>query len=538
MKTFHVATLTAALTIAAPVAAAQVLSTGPLGQVGGVGKYLVQTFVCQHADRSPCAAGDLTNPRYKQIVVLSTGFAEADRGSFWQKFDTFVAQTTAPNAAGVWSVQRKDQLLFVGFFTGGGALGTSTASFGAKVLAHPIRGLSLSYRQGDVYSLIDGLPARQYPALSPFAAAVLFNTNQSNITLSTASPSFTGRKYGVAAFPLQSLEGAYAIAHELAHAGLSFADEYTEQGLQEQNIHSLDALNPLLQLDASWGASAASIGNLLGLYSVQLSEILANNGNDNVTTTRYPSTVSTPGFSGEDYKYESGMFFGRGTWHMAGANLMNSNFVTRGLDDGFAYAHSPAQQRVIGLAFGDNGKYRPNDRLSNAGPLGSWTVAYGATTRVMLRDADMYHQFQPTKSYNVQASWYEQQWSTCWSGPVPFPCSQSVWTTAQKNVARPVRSMDLKLSAAYGQASLLQGVLCELGVSEIIAAGGGTFRLCESDLGTIPDALSPTVKFRVPYLDVDVPATNWMTTYYWRFSTNNGFVQSGYTGWSSFYRSM
>ena len=38
--------------------------------------------------------------------------------------------------------------------------------------------------------------------------------------------------------------------------------------------------------------------------------------------------------------------------------------------------------------------------------------------------------------------------------------------------------------------------------------------------------------------DVDVPATQWMTTYYWRFSTNNGQIQSGYTGWSSFYRSL
>ena len=42
----------------------------------------------------------------------------------------------------------------------------------------------------------------------------------------------------------------------------------------------------------------------------------------------------------------------------------------------------------------------------------------------------------------------------------------------------------------------------------------------------------------VPYQDVNVPASQWFTTYWWRFSSNNGAVQSGQTGWSSFYRSF
>ncbi|MCU1281207.1 MAG: hypothetical protein JWM53_4753, partial [bacterium] len=47
-----------------------------------------------------------------------------------------------------------------------------------------------------------------------------------------------------------------------------------------------------------------------------------------------------------------------------------------------------------------------------------------------------------------------------------------------------------------------------------------------------------SISFAVPYQDVEVPASQWLTTYWWRFSSNNGYVQSGWTGWSSFYRSL
>jgi hypothetical protein len=217
---------------------------------------------------------------------------------------------------------------------------------------------------------------------------------------------------------------------------------------------------------------------------------------------------------------------------------MDDNTVTRGPDDGFAYAHSPDQQRVIDLAFGNSHRTRPNDRLLNAGPVSGWPLAFGSTTHVMLRDADMFHQFQPTQSYSVQVGWYERNWKVCWAAFIPYPCYDSVWTTAQKTVGKSVRSIDLKMSAAYGLASLAQNLLCELGITEINMSGGGKFQLCQQDLNTITDAFLPTVKFNIPYRDLDVPASQWMTTYWWRFSTNNGSWQSGWTGWSSFFRSL
>jgi hypothetical protein len=155
----------------------------------------------------------------------------------------------------------------------------------------------------------------------------------------------------------------------------------------------------------------------------------------------------------------------------------------------------------------------------------------------MLRDADMYHQFQPTQSYSVQVGWYERHWKTCWAAFIPYPCYDSVWTTAQKTVGRSKRSIDFKLSSAYGLVTLAQNLLCQMGVTTV-QSGAGKLELCDKDLDAITDAFHPTAKLVIPYRDLEVPASQWMTTYFWRFSTNNGSVQSGFTGWSSFFRSL
>jgi hypothetical protein len=497
----------------------------------------VVTWKCEHWDHSQCNYADYSNPSMKQVVLFSAGFQDSERDTFWQKFDLAINQMVGSGAGNVWTVQKKTQLLFIGYFTGGGALGTDTSTFGAKVMVHPIRGYGLTLRQADVYTKVDAMKS-EIPHLNPFTAGVLMNTYQNPVTANASPPSFVAKSFGVAKFTLHDVEAsAYVLTHELAHAGLNYVDEYTEQGLQDQNIHSFDVITPLLQLDGTWSGFVNAISNFFGVYSIQFSEILANNGNDNVTTSRYPSTVYTPGYAGDDYEYESGMFFGRGTWHKKGVNLMNDNFVQRGPDDGFQYAHSPAQQRVIDYAFGDHSKIRPNDRLLNAGPSNGWPLSFGSTTHVMLRDADMFHQFQPTQSYTVQVGWYERHWHTCWAAFIPYPCYDSVWTTAQQSFGKTVRSIDLKMSSLYGLASLAQNVMCEIGITEINSAGG-TFKLCESDLNTITDAFLPTAKFNIPYVDHDVPASQWMTTYFWRFSTNNGAIQSGFTGWSSFFRSL
>jgi hypothetical protein len=495
---------------------------------------------CEHWNHVPCTNADLANGSLKQVLMFSAGFQDADRESFFDNFEHIIDSATGASAGSVWTVQRKSQLLFIAYYTGGGALGASDSSFGAQVMVHPIRGYGLTLRQDDVYAKINSMiSSHEVPSLRPFVAGVLFNTQQNPVTSNASPPSFVDKPYGVAKFTLHDAQQSpYVVTHELAHAGLNYVDEYTEKGLENTNIKSFDVLTPLVQLDGTWGGFVDAISNFFGVYSVQISEVLANNGNDNVTTSRYPATVSTPGYSTPDYAYQSGMFFGLGTWHMPGANLMDDNNVTRGPDDGFAYAHSPAQQRVINQAFGDPGQTRPNDRLLNAGPVDGWSLEFGSTTHVMMRDADMYHHFQPTQSYAVQVGWYERNWHTCWAAFIPYPCYDSVWTTAQKSIPRGKRSINLKMSSAYGLASLLQNLLCEIGITEIPMSGGAKFQLCQNDLSTITDAFLPTMVFDIPYQDTDVPASQWLTTYWWRFSTNNGAIQSGWTGWSSFYRSL
>jgi hypothetical protein len=508
----------------------------------GVGREAFQpgliTWQCVHADHQPCRDGELQNPYYKQVLMFSAGFRESERDLWWSKFDLAINRMTSSGDAGsAWSVQKRDRLLFVGYFTGGDALNTPLASFGASVFNHPIRGRATSLRQDDVYNQIDAIRLHEIGGLNPFTAGVLFNTTESPVTANASPPSFVRRPFGIAKFTVHDIDSsAYVITHEYAHAGLNYLDEYTEHGFQDLDIHSFDVLTPLVQLDGTWGGFVNAISNFLGIYSVQVSEILANNGNENISTSRFPSTVSTPGYNGDDHRYEGGMFFGHGTWHMPGANLMDSNFVTRGPDDGFAFAHSPAQQRIINLAFGDGSALRPNDRLVNAGPFTGWKLAFGPQTHVMLRDADKHHHFQPTQWYAVQVGWYERRWRTCWAAFVPYPCYDDIWTTAQNWVPPSPRSIDLKMSSLYSLVGLAQRVLCELGVDEI-PTKGGKIRLCQQDLNTITDAFLPTAKFDVPYQDVEVPASQWLTTYYWRFATWNGRM-SGWTGWSSFYRSL
>jgi hypothetical protein len=495
---------------------------------------------CKHANGQSCTSTEMANPWFKQVFITSTGFAESERNDFWAEFDRIIGFMTGPDAGSVWSVQQRDRLLFVGYFVPGGALGAADAAFGGQIAQHPIRGYATSLQQDAVYAKIAAITASEIPALRPFSAGVLFNTFQTPVTANAAPPSFVQKPFGVAKFTRADLNerGSYITTHELAHAGLNVLDEYVEHGFADVSIRQLDAATPLALFDWSWGGFVDAISDLFGVYDYNISEILAANGNDNIALRRWPATVWTSGWSSEYYAYEGGMFFGLGTFHMAGDNLMNSNYVVRGPGDGFALAQSGSQQRVIDQAFGV-GSGRPNDRLRNAGPKNGWPLALGSSTHVMLYDGDKNHHFQPTRSYAVQVGWYDRVWRTCWEGWFPYPCYDDVWRTAQTSVAPTRRAIDLPLSSLWGLANLTQDALCAVGVTELQKPdGSGTFKLCEQPLSTISTTLLPTVKFTVPYQDVEVPATQWMTTYWWRFSTNNGVVQSGWTGWSSFYRSL
>jgi hypothetical protein len=490
---------------------------------------------CVHWNHTPCSSTEMANPWYRQVLILASGFQDADYDVYWSEFDRVVDMMT--NAGTVWSTQKRDQLLFFGYFTVGGALNTDTATFGGAVNPHPIRGFALTLSNDAVYNQVDNVIRKEITHLHPLGVGVLFNTFQTGVTANAAPPSFTGRAYGVAKFTREDLNerGSYITSHEMAHASMNFLDEYVEAGLENLNIRSLDALTPLALFDWTWSGLGDALADAFGIYDYNISEILANNGNVNIALSSWPATVG--GGQQFSFPYEHGMFFGRGTFHAAGMNLMNSNSSMRAGDDGFGFAHSAPQQNLIDVAFTNN-ITRANDRLRNAGPKNGWPLALGSTTHVMLFDGDKLNHFQPTTFYDVQVGWYDRQWHTCWWGPFPYACYDDVWKTAETYVLPADRSIDLKASVLYGLTGLVQDVACAVGFTEIKKPDGGVFKICDQSLDTVATAFLPTFKFHMPYQDVDVPADQWFTTYWWRFRTCNGQLYSGMTGWSSFYRSF
>jgi hypothetical protein len=514
-------------------AATTVINPGTIG--------LVQpTWKCSKWTGAACSSNDRASTQNKQIVIFGSGFAntDADETLFWSTFDRVVSLMTSPDTAGTaWSVQHKDQILFIGYFTPGGPIDSPTAAFHGAIPKHPVRGYATSLDQDEVFQKVTQISA-EITFLRPMSVGVVFNDTRTGVTANAAPPTIIGKPFGIAKWLRGDLDtrGAYLPTHELAHASLDFLDEYVQQGFEDLNISQIDVLTPLALLDGSWGGILSAISNVFGVYDMRLSEILANNGSDNIATTTIPATVMTPGFSRETYAYEGGMFFGRGTWHMAGNNIMNGNHVMRGPDDGFAFAHSGSQQAVINEAWGATA-HRPNDRLRNAGPTNGWPSAFGNSTKVMIFDGDKLHHYHPTRTYDVQVGWYDRHWKTCWKLFVPYPCYDDVWTVAERTDWAAERTIQLRATAAYGLASLLQRVVCAVGINEI-QSGSGTFHLCDQGVDALSSAFLPTIVFRLPYQEITVPASQWFTTYYWRFRTDNGTQQSGFTGWSSFYRTL
>jgi hypothetical protein len=486
---------------------------------------------CRRGDGRACSSTDLANSVFRQILVMPTGYVEAERRAFSSDLELLVA--AASNAGSVWSTQKKGQILYIGYFVGGGALGTPESTFGGAVLPHPVRDYALTLSHDAVIAKVDQIRASEIPELRPMGVAILFNDSSHHGADNASPPSLVNKSYGVARLTRGDLQGGYIASHGLAHAALNFLDEYVEDGFEHLSIRTLDVLTPLLLPDASRHGRPRAVG----AYDYNLSEILANNGNDNIATSPAPSTVTSPISEPVSFPYEGGMFFGRGTFHAAGDNLMNSDHVMRADDDGFAFAHSASQQQLIDAAFGAPAS-RANDRLRNAGPRDGWPVALGSTSTVLMFDGDKNHQFHPTQRYIVQVGWYERVWATCGRGSRLYACATRQWRTAQQTVVPSARAINLKSTSLYGLANVVQLLLCDLGVMEVSPPNGPELRLCERLLGDVAVDFPPTFTFRAPYEEATVPTTQQFTTYYWRFSTDNGYAESGWTGWSSFYRSF
>jgi hypothetical protein len=496
--------------------------------------YLVPAWTCKTGDGAACSSYQLANPAiYRQILILPTGYTSSQGTQFYA--DTETLRNRMSNAPGpVYSSVYKSQLLYIAYWVpGSGDLSSGAAAFGGKVFPHPVRGKALTCNQDAIYAYVDTIRSSAIAQLWPGDVVLLYNTTESGITANATPPSFSQRNYGISRMTLGQIQGNYVGPHEIGHGLLSWVDEYVEPGFENVNITQFDILTPLAIWDGSLGTLDDAVGDLLGVYDMNISEVLVNNGADNVALSRYPATVYN-GLTPEVYTYQGGMFFGQGTWHAAGRNLMNDDDFNPQPDNGFAYAHSSTQQRIVNTAFVTHAAGRANDRLRNAGPVNGWPFEFGSDTTVMLFDGDKNHHWQPTQSYNVVVGWYERNWHTCWAGPFPYPCYDDVWTTVQKTVYPTRETLELKTSTLFGLASLTQNVVCGLGLGSV----GGNIDICTLTVDQMANAFIPTLKFTLPYQYVTVPASQWWTTYYWCFSTWNGTYRSGYTSWASFYRSL
>ena len=494
---------------------------------------------CEKWNNSPCPSHELADPvRYRQIMIVPSGFTANDEVLFRTEVSRMI-RSMSQVPQDVYSSGKRDQLLYVSYWLPGGELNSPEATFKGAVAEHPIRNKALTLKLAEVESAVDDFRSSVFFGSDPLGVIVLFNTLEENVTANAAPPSFLRRSYGIAKTTRADLHGSYIPMHELAHASLNFVDEYVEAGFENMSVGLLDYLTPIAVFGKGWGGFGQMMGKIFGFYDYRLSEILAANGNDNVDTSRYPSRVVTSGYEPNEYEYEGGMFFGRGTYHDRGKNIMNSDRFVRGNDDGFDFAHSFSQQKVIEQIFEHPERAsRPNDRIRNAGPSRGLPSAIGAHSNVMLFDADKHHRFQPTGSYEVQVGWYERDWKVCWKYKVvPYPCYDTRWTTAQKIVPPQPRTLSLKSTKLYSLANVMQKLMCKLGYDEI-QNGEDTIRFCLASLTEVAEMFLPTFEFPMPYQNVEIPTSQWFTKYHWRFRTNNKTYRSGWTGWVEFYRTL
>jgi len=491
-------------------------------------------LVCRTGKGQPCTTSELADPlRYRQILVLPTGYTAEEENTFWADFDRMISQMgwAGPD---VYSGKYRNQILYIGHFIAGGALGSPESLFGGHVSPHPIRGKALTVRQSEVYAVTEEL--KLVAQMDPIGVALIFNTLE-RVTANASPPTFIDRTYGVARMTRGDLEGSYIASHELAHAALNFVDEYIEPGFQGMNISLLNLLTPMAIFNGTWAGFKTGMSDLFGVFNWKISEILAANGTDNVDITQDPSRVVTAGYEPNAYEFEGGMFFGRGTFHDTGENLMNS--VDQPVPgNGFGWAHSESQWSVLKQVFEQPARaFRPNDRIRNAGPWNGWPFETGKKGAVFLFDADKEHRWHPTQSYEIQVGWHERRWEKCYAGKLPYPCVKKEWVTVQKSV-RPERiEVDLPSSRLAGTLRVIQKVACKLGIKKI-PVGGEKFDLCTMTIDEVADAFLPTLRFPAPYQTVEIPMEQLFTTFYWRFRTVNGSWESGWTGWSKISRSF
>ena len=478
---------------------------------------------CKKGDSTVCSQAELRNPTdYQQVIIVGTGYDKDEYTKFQGDFDSLLAGMNRRH--GTYPQRYQHSILYIGLWTPGAKLAPSPANplarFAARVLEHPARaGALLTLDSEKLHKDVEKSCAQYALSCAPLSLVVLYNTDD-HVTASAVPPTFSSRSYGIARVGRQNLS-QHVVRHEIGHSAFNFLDEYYEQSLRDVSINTIDVLTPLLQFNWTWSGAQQALENALGIYDIDISEILANNGSDNISTSRYPATATPPGYTPDRFPHEGGMFFGRGVFRETFNSFMRSS------DRG----ESPAHQRIIRQALKNTPPPRANDRIRIAGPYNGYPFGFGGSTRVLLFDADKHHRWHPTTQYQVQVGWYSYSYRWCGFFKI---CRDSRWNSAQKSFTPTRRTLDLAISALGGLTNVAQSILCGLHDNMQI----GQFRICTMSAEEFANAALPALALPIPYQDAVVPTTSRFKTYYWRFRSDNGTIRSKWTSWSSFYRSL
>jgi hypothetical protein len=512
----------------------------PISSVSSVGLSApTPSYWCVNGLNEECEPEWLKSKKHLQVLVLSAGYEENEYSKFLEDSAKLVERMTAPGTdIDIYSTQRAESILYLFHWTPDQPLGPESR-LQADVISHPIRGRALTLNQSAVIESVNHFRDSHESLTRPDGILVILNHEERNVTANASLPSHLEVNYGIARITRAQLNSYYLASHEIAHSALNLLDEYVEAGFENMNIRTLDTLSSLAFLSKGWSGWMSGLSVFLDRYPMKISEIIAANGPENIDVTPYTARVRSPGFSDLNKYFlskEGGMFFGKGTYHDAGSNLMNSDRKQDGEDDGFAYAHSPTQNRVIQSLF-ENETLRPNHRIKNIGPNGAWRFSTGSETYVMIFDGDKNHHTHPTQRYDLRVEWDENEYYGCRT--FPFVCQRTITRVVQKSFEPELRTLDLHLSSLKGLSNTFQRVLCGMGIQSLLDRQENvTINLCELSTTEMAEAFLPSVEFILPYQEFKIPTPQRGKEYRWYFRTDNGTYLSGFTGASKLRRTF
>ncbi len=463
---------------------------------------------------------------FRQVLVVPAGYTRNDQTTWFADVERMIS-TMGNLPEAVYTRKYRDRIVYVVAYVPDGGLAAGRANFGARMSKHPTRNDPFPTLRKDLAVQAVKDLQRQMPTLDPIGVMVIFNSDSGG-TANAVPPNLLGGSFGIAHLTRLQIHarGDYIPVHELAHAALSFGDEYIEAAAATIAIQEIDIATELLLADGSFRGWLAVARNLLGDRDLRLSESIVDNGFDNTTTTPIPSTVRTEGHARSVFRFEGGMVFGLGTFHDGGDNIMNSDWSPHGRKppgDRFGWGHSPAQMQVIEQVFDpQNRARRPNDRLRHAGPHLTWLPRFGRTTRVVLFDGDKNHRWHPTTEYEIEVRWPDADG----------------WKSRTIRVKPTPMAVEVNNSLCVRAASLARDALVAVGIRSLPASGGQKLDIGSMTVRQMLDDFLPTSRWPLPYQEVEVPAPVPFRGHHWRFRAHNGTMWSGWTDWTGFYRAL